>query len=152
MRLRLPSSLAYNLTRLRKVLFQQFFFRLARNRPQQTKERLLALIREQLGPDYDMQTHFTPRYNPWEQRLCLVPDNDMFAAIRDGKASVVTDTIDTFTEKGVRLNSGKELDADIIITATGLNLRMLGGSEVYVDGAKIDTGKTYAYKGTMLSE
>jgi cation diffusion facilitator CzcD-associated flavoprotein CzcO len=152
MRRRLPSTWAYNLTRLRKVLFQQFFFRLARSRPEQTKERLLGLIREQLGPDYDMQTHFTPRYNPWEQRLCLVPDNDMFAAIKSGKASVVTDTIDTFTEKGIKLASGKELEADIIVTATGLNLRMLGGSDVYVDGAKIETGKTYAYKGTMLSD
>ena len=152
MRRHMPASWAYNLTRLRKVLFQQFFFRLARSRPKQTAERLLGLIREQLGPDYDMQTHFTPRYNPWEQRLCLVPDNDMFIAIREGKASVVTDTIDTFTEKGIKLASGKELEADIVVTATGLNLRMLGGSEVYVDGAKVDTGKTYAYKGTMLSD
>ena len=152
MRRRLPASWAYNLTRARKVLFQQFFFRLARNRPEKTKERLLGLIREQLGPDYDMQTHFTPRYNPWEQRLCLVPDNDMFAAIKSGKASVVTDTIETFTEKGIKLASGKELEADIIVTATGLNMRMLGGSDVFVDGVKVDTGKSYAYKGTMLSD
>src|SRR4029450_7946490 len=109
-------------------------------------------IRQQLGEHYDMETQFTPRYNPWEQRLCLVPDNDMFLAIRDGKASIATDTIDTFTEKGLRLVSGRELEADIIITATGLNLRMLGGAETYVDGVKIDPGKTYAYKGTMLSE
>ena len=87
----LPTHLAYDMTRLRKILFQQFFFRLARSRPAKTRERLLALIREQLGPDYDMETHFTPPYNPWEQRLCLVPDNDMFIAIREGKASVVTD-------------------------------------------------------------
>jgi cation diffusion facilitator CzcD-associated flavoprotein CzcO len=151
MRRRLPESLAYDITRLRKVLFQQVFFRLARNRPEKTKERLLGLIREQLGPDYDMETHFTPRYNPWEQRLCLVPDNDMFLAIRAGKASVVTDTIDTFTEKGIKLASGKELDADIIIAATGLNLQMWGGAELTVDGAKIETGKLYAYKGAMYS-
>jgi monooxygenase len=147
----LPKHFAYDLTRLRKILFQQIFFRLARSRPAKTRERLLALIREQLGPDYDMETHFTPSYNPWEQRLCLVPDNDMFAAIRDGKASVVTDTVETFTENGIKLASGRELEADIIISATGLNLRMLGGAEVNVDGAKIDTGKSYAYKGSMLS-
>ncbi|MFZ2029282.1 MAG: NAD(P)/FAD-dependent oxidoreductase [Vitreimonas sp.] len=151
MRRRLPESLAYDITRLRKVLFQQVFFRLARTRPEKTKERLLGLIREQLGPDYDMETHFTPRYNPWEQRLCLVPDNDMFLAIRAGKASVVTDTIDTFTEKGIKLASGKELEADIIITATGLNLQMWGGTQLTVDGVKIETGKLYAYKGAMYS-
>jgi cation diffusion facilitator CzcD-associated flavoprotein CzcO len=152
MRRRLPASWAYELTRLRKVLFQQYFFRLARARPAKVRAKLLELIREQLGPDYDMETHFTPRYNPWEQRLCLVPDNDMFLAIRDGKASIVTDTIDTFTEKGLKLVSGRELEADIIVTATGLNLRMLGGAAAYVDGVKIDPGKTYAYKGTMLSD
>jgi cation diffusion facilitator CzcD-associated flavoprotein CzcO len=148
----LPAGLAYDLTRLRKVLLQQFFFRLARSRPKRTKERLLKLIREQLGPDYDLETHFTPRYNPWEQRLCLVPDNDMFIAIREGKASVITDTIETFTEKGLKLASGRELEADVIITATGLNLRMLGGVEVFVDGLEVDPGKHYAYKGTMLSD
>jgi len=152
MRDHLPATWAYNLTRLRKVLFQQFFFRLARSRPAKTKERLLGLIREQLGPDYDMQTHFTPRYNPWEQRLCLVPDNDMFLAIKAGKASVVTDTIDTFTEKGIKLASGKELEADIIISATGLNLQMFGGAELSVDGKWIETGKLYAYKGAMYSD
>lgn len=152
LRRHLPAKLAYDLTRLRKVLFQQFFFRLARSRPQKTKERLLGLLREQLGPDYDLDTHFTPRYNPWEERLCLVPDNDMFIAIREGKASVVTDHIDEFTEKGIKLKSGKELEADIVITATGLNLQVLGGTEVYVDGEKVDTGKSFAYKGAMLSD
>jgi cation diffusion facilitator CzcD-associated flavoprotein CzcO len=152
MRRHLPASWAYNLTRLRKVLFQQLFFRLARSRPEKTKERLLGLIREQLGPDYDMETHFTPRYNPWEQRLCLVPDNDMFIAIKEGKASVVTDTIDTVTEKGLKLSSGKELEADIIITATGLNLQMFGGAELNVDGRTVETGKLYAYKGCMYSD
>ena len=148
----LPASLAYDITRLRKVLFQQFFFRLARSRPQKTKERLLGLIREQLGADYDMETHFTPRYNPWEQRLCLVPDNDMFLAIKAGKASIATDTIEAFTEKGIKLSSGKELEADIIITATGLNLQMFGGAELNVDGEKVETGKLYAYKGAMYSD
>jgi monooxygenase len=152
MRRVLPQQLAYDLTRLRKVLFQQFFFRLARARPAKTKERLLALVREQLGPDYDLETHFTPRYNPWEQRLCLVPDNDMFAAVRGGKASVVTDTIETFTEKGLKLTSGKEIDADIIVSATGLALQMFGGAEINVDGAKVDTARHYVYRGAMLSD
>jgi cation diffusion facilitator CzcD-associated flavoprotein CzcO len=147
----LPSQLNYDLTRLRRIVLQQFFFRLARSRPKRTRERLLAAIREQLGPDYDMETHFSPPYNPWEQRLCLVPDNDMFVAIREGKASIVTDTIERFTEKGLKLKSGRELEADIIITATGLNLRMLGGAEISVDGERVDPGKRYTYKGAMLS-
>jgi len=151
MRRYLPAGLAYEITRFRKIIFQQLFFRLARSRPEKTKERLLGLVREQLGPDYDMETHFTPRYNPWEQRLCLVPDNDMFESIRAGKASVVTDTIESFTENGLKLGSGETLEADIIVTATGLNLQMLGGAEIIVDGEKIETGKTHAYKGTMLS-
>jgi cation diffusion facilitator CzcD-associated flavoprotein CzcO len=152
LRKHLPASWAYNITRLQKVLFQQFFFRLARSRPEKTKQRLLGLVREQLGPDYDMERHFTPRYNPWEQRLCLVPDNDMFLAIKQGKASVETDTIDTFTEKGVKLASGKELEADIIITATGLNLQMWGGTDLTVDGKHVASGKVYAYKGAMYSD
>ena len=148
----LPRQLAYDMTRFRKIIFQQIFFRLARNRPAKTRERLLGLIREQLGPDYDMETHFTPPYNPWEQRLCLVPDNDMFLAIKSGKASIETDHIERFTEKGLKLKSGKELEADIIITATGLNLRMLGGAEISVDGKKVEVGKSYTYKGAMLSD
>ncbi len=147
----MPETWAYNVNRAIRVFFQQFFFRLARGRPKATRERLLARVRDQL-PAETVDAHFTPNYNPWEQRLCLVPDNDMFIAIREGKASVVTDHIDTFTETGIRLKSGKELEADIIVTATGLNLRMLGGAEAYVDGEKVDTGKTYAYKGTMLSD
>lgn len=146
----LPARLAYDLTRFRKIIFQQIFFRLARSRPEKTKQRLLGLIREQL-PEYDLDTHFTPAYNPWEQRLCLVPDNDMFAAIREGKASIVTDHIESFAEKGLKLRSGKELEADIIVAATGLNLQMLGGADLIVDGEKVDVGSTHAYKGTMLS-
>jgi monooxygenase len=148
----LPAGLAYDLTRFRKVLLQQLFFRLARARPKHVRKRLLGMVREELGPDYDVETHFTPRYNPWEQRLCVVPDGDMFGAIREGKASVVTDTIETFTERGLKLASGKELEADIIVTATGLNLQMLGGAEVIVDGRKVETGKRHAYKGAMLSD
>src|SRR4029077_17403702 len=107
---------------------------------------------KELGPRYDVGKHFNPRYNPWEQRLCLVPDSDLFSSMRQGQASVVTDQIETFTEKGVKLRSGAELAADIIVTATGLNLLLLGGLEVTVDGARIDFSRTFNYKGMMFSD
>ena len=151
MRKSLPKQFAYDSTRFVRVLLQQIFFRMARARPKKTRDRLLGLIREQLGPDYDM-SHFSPRYNPWEERLCLVPDNDMFLAIKEGKASVVTDTIEHFDENGIQLSSGKHLDADIIVTATGLNLRVFGGVDVRVDGKLIKTGELYAYKGCMFND
>jgi cation diffusion facilitator CzcD-associated flavoprotein CzcO len=147
----LPAQFAYDVIRTMRISFQQLFFRLARARPKKTRDRLLGLVRDQIGAE-QVEQNFSPRYNPWEQRLCLIPDNDMFEAIKAGKASVVTDQIDTFTEQGIKLNSGQELDADIIITATGLALQMLGGAETYVDGRKIETGKSYAYKGAMLSD
>ena len=108
-------------------------------------------MRAYLGPDYDVDTHFTPRYNPWEQRLCLVPDADLFMAIRRKKVSVVTDHIETFTEKGVKLASGAELEADLVVTATGLNLEVLSGIAITVDGRAIDPAKTFNYKGLMYS-
>src|SRR4029077_6813272 len=101
----------------------------------------------ELGPDYDVATHFTPRYNPWDQRLCLVPDADLFRSIREGSASVVTDEIETFTEKGLRLKSGAELEADIVVTATGLALEVLGGVTVSLDGRPVDFSKTFNYRG-----
>ncbi len=148
----LPAQLAYDLTRFRKIAFQQFLFRMSRKQPEKVKRRLLDLIREQLGPDYDIEKDFTPRYNPWTQRLCLVPDNDLFVALREGKASIATDTIDTFTEKGLKLSSGREIEADVIVTATGLSLQMLGGAELFVDGAKVETGQSFAYKGVMIND
>ena len=144
-------QLAYDINRGFRTFFQQFFFRFARNRPEAFKKRLMKRIEEQL-PKETIEKHFTPPYNPWEQRLCLVPDNDMFEAIRSGKASVVTDHIETFTEKGIKLKSGQELEADIIVAATGLELQTLGGAEVFVDGRKVDTGKAYTYKGAMYSD
>ncbi len=146
----LPAQLAYDLTRLMRTSMQQLFFRLARTRPKRTRERLLGLIREQIGAE-QVEKHFTPRYNPWEQRLCLVPDNDMFLAIKAGKASVVTDTIDRFAENGIKLASGEELEADIIVTATGLALQMAGGVEIFVDGAKVDFSDAYVYRGAMFT-
>jgi monooxygenase len=147
----LPEKWAYSLIRGRNVLFQQFFFRQTRKNPEKARERLLGMVREELGPDYDIEKHFTPAYNPWEQRLCLVPDSDLFNALKSGKASVETDHIDRFTENGIALKSGKTLDADIIVTATGLNLVFMNGVDVSLDGAKIDPGKLLNYKGVMLS-
>jgi cation diffusion facilitator CzcD-associated flavoprotein CzcO len=113
---------------------------------------LLQRVRKALGPDFDVDTHFTPPYNPWDQRLCLVPNGDLFQAINDGTASVVTDHIDTFTPTGIRLQSGKELEADIVVTATGLNLVMLGEVHIEVDGAPVDFATTWSYKGFAYSD
>jgi monooxygenase len=146
----LPAKLAYRLTRWRNVLMQQFMFNYMRKRPEKATEKLLGMVKEQL-PDYDIKTHFTPPYNPWDQRLCLVPDSDIFRVIRDGKADVVTDHIDRFTEKGLLLKSGKTLDADIIVTATGLNLQLLSGLELTIDGKREHIGQHVLYKGIMFS-
>ena len=151
LRQHLPSKLAYAITRWKNVLLGMYFFRLARRKPQHMKTMILGGVRQALGPDYDVGTHFTPRYNPWDQRLCLVPNGDLFASIRRGQASVVTDQIETFTQNGLKLASGETLDADIIVTATGLDLQVLGGLEVLVDGCKIDFSKTMNYKGLMYS-
>jgi monooxygenase len=146
----LPAKVAYGAIRWRNIAMGSFFFNLARKRPEKVAGKLLEAVQKELGPNYDM-AHFTPKYNPWDQRLCLVPDSDMFKAIKGGKAEVVTGTIDRFTPGGVRLSSGEELAADIIVTATGLNLQMLAGMEVIVDGAKIDVGDTVLHKGIMFS-
>jgi len=145
----LPAGLSYHLIRWRNVLFGMFFFRMARNKPDQVKKNIIEMVRRQLGADYDVDKHFTPRYNPWDQRLCLVPDADLFEAIKGGRADVVTDHIETFTESGVRLKSGTELAADIVVTATGLNLQVMNGLSITVDGRKIDPGQTLSYKGMM---
>ena len=148
----LPAKIAYGLTRWKSIAFQQLFYRRARNQPEKTKQTLIDLVRQELGSDYDVETHFTPRYNPWDQRLCLVPNGDLFAAIKSGKAEVVTDRIDTFTEQGILLESGRELSADLIVTATGLNLLLLGGVEFLVDDRAVEFDRTYIYKGIMYSD
>ncbi len=130
----LPDKLAYNLTRWKNVKFQQFFYKQTRIKPDKVKAKLLGMVRKRLGPDYDIDTHFTPSYNPWDQRMCLVPNGDLFTAITAGTASVVTDTIDRITPTGIALASGTELDADIIVTATGLNMVTLGEIDFIVDG------------------
>jgi cation diffusion facilitator CzcD-associated flavoprotein CzcO len=147
----LPADWAYALTRWKNTTLQQFMYNRTRTQPEKTKQFLLAAVRKELGPDYDVETHFTPRYNPWDQRLCLVPNSDLFAAIRSGKAKVVTDHIDTFTETGIKLKSGAELPADIVVTATGLNLVVLGEMSFTLDGAPVDFGQTWTYKGMMYS-
>jgi monooxygenase len=116
------------------------------------KKYLIDMVRKELGEGHDVDTHFTPRYNPWDQRLCLVPDSDLFQSLKSGKSSVVTDRIDTFTPSGIKLASGKELDADIIVTATGLKVELLAGMQVVVDGVVQDMPRTMSYKGMMYSD
>ena len=147
----MPAAWAYRLSRWKNILFTMFVYQFAQRFPEKAKKSLIDRVREELGPNYDVETHFTPRYYPWDQRLCLVPDSDLFHAIRGGRASVVTDGIDTFTERGIRLASGKELEADIIVTATGLVMQAVGGAELRVDGRTVDLGKTLAYRGVMMS-
>jgi cation diffusion facilitator CzcD-associated flavoprotein CzcO len=146
----LPAKAAYRVTRWRNVLMQQFMFNYMRKRPEKAAEKLLGMVKEEL-PNYDIKTHFTPPYKPWDQRLCLVPDSDIFRVIRDGQADIVTDQIESFTEKGIRLQSGKELEANIIVTATGLNMQMLSGMALYVDGKQEHIGNHVLYKGIMFS-
>jgi monooxygenase len=152
LRRNLPAKLAYHLIRWRNVLLGMYFFQLSRRKPARVKQLILGGVRMALGPDYDIATHFTPRYNPWDQRLCLVPDGDLFQAIKEDRASVVTNEIDTFTTDGIRLKDGSELPADIIVTATGLVLQVLGGMEVAVDGRPVEFAKTLNYKGMMYSD
>ncbi|MDJ0580624.1 NAD(P)/FAD-dependent oxidoreductase [Crocosphaera sp.] len=147
----LPEKIAYAINRWKYTAFQQFFYRRMRTEPEKAKEMLLDMVRQELGPDYDIDTNFTPDYNPWDQRLCLVPNSDLFRVLKSGQASVVTAQIDSFTEKGILLKSGEELKADIIVTATGLNILLLGGVKFIVDNQPMEFSKTYTYKGLMYS-
>ena len=149
---RLPAKLAYGLIRWRNVLMGMLFFTLARRRPARTRRRIIGWVRDHLGPDYDVASHFTPPYDPWDQRLCLVPDGDLFDALKSGKAEVVTDHIDRFTADGVRLKSGKVLQADIVVAATGLRLKLLGGMQLRVDGDEVSLSRSMGYKGAMYSD
>ena len=148
----LPEKMAYAITRWKNIRFQQKVYGLTRTSPDKVKKKLLQLVRKEMGPDYDVETHFTPHYNPWDQRLCLVPNSDFFQSVRSGKASIVTDQIEAFTDKGVLLESGEELEADIIVTATGLNLVLLGDAEIVVDDQSVDISKTFSYMGMMYSD
>ncbi|WP_156689185.1 flavin-containing monooxygenase [Mycobacterium sp. Marseille-P9652] len=143
---------AYALTRRKNIARQRLIYRFCQQHPGAARRLIRHLNARQLPKGYPVDEHFRPAYNPWDQRLCAVPDSDMFKAIRDGRASVVTDRIDTFTEKGVRLQSGRELEADIVVTATGLNLLAFGGISLTVDGAPVDLSEKVAFKGFLLSD
>ena len=147
----LPAKAAYAVTRKKNIALQQFIYGQSRTKPARMKANLIKRVRKALGPDYDVATHFTPTYNPWDQRLCLVPNGDLFDAINSGRASVVTDHIDTFTPTGIRLQSGEELAADIVVTATGLELVTLGEMRFVVDGEPVDFAQTWTYKGFAYS-
>ncbi|NIH81454.1 flavin-containing monooxygenase [Amycolatopsis viridis] len=147
----LPAKVAYPIVRWKNVLAALLFFQLSRRSPRLVRKLLRKGVTAQLPPDFDVDRHFTPRYDPWDQRVCFVPDGDLFRALRSGKADIVTDTIETFTARGIRLSSGRELAADVIVTATGLNLLPLGGIDLVVDGEPVDVGQRLAYKGMMLS-
>ena len=149
---RLPPRLAGRLTRIKYIAESIFYYRLARKKPADTKRALIGMIRRELGPDFDVKKHFTPTYNPWDQRLCLVPDADLFKALGNGSASIETDHIDRFTETGILLRSGRELAADIVVSATGLKLTTMGGASFTVDGRAVEFGQTVAYKGMMISD
>ncbi len=147
----LPAKWAYSLIRWKNVIVTSLFYQLSRRRPRLVKRFIREGVKRQLPAGYDMKTHFRPRYDPWDQRVCLVPDGDLFTALREERASIVTDRIETFTESGIKLESGDELEADLIITATGLNLLPLGGAQLRVDGEDVSIPETMGYKGMMLS-
>lgn len=148
----LPSMLAYRITRLKNTTLQRIFYRRSQAKPEEVKAYLVGKVREELGPDFDVERHFTPSYGPWDQRVCLVTNGDLFAALRDGSASVVTDHIARFTETGIDLESGEHLDADVIVTATGLELVTLGEVAFSKDGEPIDFAATWTYKGLAYSD
>jgi monooxygenase len=147
----MPAMWAYRLSRWKNVGFMTYVYQLSQRFPNFVKRGIIKKAGKQLGTDFDVDTHFTPRYRPWEQRMCLIPDADMFEAIKSGRGSVVTDQIETFTERGIQLKSGKELEADIIVTATGLAMQAFGGMELTVDKQRVDPGQVLAYKGVMMS-
>ncbi len=148
----LPAERAYAITRRKNIWLQRTVYNLSQSRPRLVKRLLRRSLERQLPAGYDIDRHFTPHYNPWDQRLCAVPDGDLFAAITAGTASVVTDRIAELTERGIRLASGEELEADIIVTATGLDLLALGGIEVLVDGQEVQLPEKLVYKSAMLSD
>lgn len=147
----LPDKWVYALARKRNIVIQRRLYLTCRRWPAQMRRLLLWLVRQQVGPTVDMR-HFTPKYMPWDQRLCAVPNGDLFKAVKSGQASVVTDEIDTFTESGILLKSGRELDADIIITATGLNIQMLGGMKIVVDGEALELSEQMTYKAVLVED
>ncbi|HST35227.1 MAG TPA: NAD(P)/FAD-dependent oxidoreductase [Allosphingosinicella sp.] len=147
----MPRKSAARMIRRKNILLGMMFFNRARKKPDKVRALLLKMVRNALGPGYDVERDFSPRYNPWDQRVCLAPDGDIFAAMNAGKVEVLTDTIARFTEGGIALASGRTLDADIVVTATGLVVKLLGGIALTVDGAPVDVADRFNYKGMMLS-
>ncbi len=145
----LPSKLAYRLNRGRNIAINRLLYRMSRAKPKVVRRLLLGLVRKQVGKSVDMR-HFTPSYNPWDERLCVVPNGDLFKALRSGKASMATDHIERFTETGIQLKSGEHLDADIVVTATGLDVQMLGGVKMTVDGEPVPVNQLLTYKGVLV--
>jgi cation diffusion facilitator CzcD-associated flavoprotein CzcO len=150
LRRRLPAGVAHKLARAKNILLAQGFYQLSRHRPERVKAFLRRLALDHLDDPAYVDAHFTPSYQPWDQRLCIVPDGDLFNAIRSGTASVTTDHIDRFVPEGIRLRSGATLEADVVVSATGLSLLPLGGITLTVDGQAVDPGRTVAYRGLML--
>jgi monooxygenase len=148
----LPEKLAYDVTRFKNIWWQRIVYNKARKDPAKIGEQLLEMAKKELPPHIDIDKHFTPPYGPWEQRLCLIPDSDMYKAVSDGSAEIVTDHIERFTPGGILLKSGRELEADIIVTATGLNLVTLGKTAISVDGKATTTAEHFNYKGVMFSD
>jgi len=147
----LPSQLAYKITRWKNLTMGRFIYNWMRKKPEKAKAFLLSKIRKSMGSDYPLSPHFTPNYKPWDQRLCLVPDNDLFDSLKAGHADVVTAEIERFTADGIKLKTGEEIKADIIITATGLNLQILGGAQFSLNDKPIDFSETFSYEGMMFS-
>ncbi|TGK02599.1 NAD(P)/FAD-dependent oxidoreductase [Leptospira langatensis] len=152
LRFLLPAKLAHHITRIKNILIQIWFYQLCKRSPNVAKWLIRARLKAALPKGYDVDTHFKPSYQPWDQRVCLVPDSDLFKAISKGKASIETDQIDGFTAHGIKLRSGKELEADIVVTATGLDLVAVGGIRLTVNGSPVDISKLYTFKGLMLSD
>ncbi|MDJ0111415.1 NAD(P)/FAD-dependent oxidoreductase, partial [Rhodococcus erythropolis] len=148
---RVPDQIAYKIGRARNIALQRASFQLSRTNPKLAKKLFLAQIRLQLGKNVDLR-HFTPSYNPWDQRLCVVPNGDLFKVLKSGKADIVTDRIATFTEKGIVTESGREIEADVIVTATGLNVQILGGATMSIDGEPVKLNETVAYKSVLYSD
>jgi cation diffusion facilitator CzcD-associated flavoprotein CzcO len=147
----LPDGAVYKIMRFLRIALQNFSFKMARRNPKPFGDNLLKMLKKSLPAGYDIERHFRPRYNPWDQRLCVVPDEDLFVAMREGRASIETDEILRIDETGLRLKSGKHLPADIIVTATGLVLQALGGAKIFVNGRPYNLGENFTYKGMMFS-
>ncbi|MEZ4883621.1 MAG: NAD(P)/FAD-dependent oxidoreductase [Chitinophagales bacterium] len=148
----LPSKIAYAITRWKNILLGMLFFKLARSKPNFVRNLFVKNAKKELGEDFEVEKHFKPSYNPWDQRVCLAPDSDIFESFKSGKAQIVTDQIETFTENGIQLKSGETIEADLIVTATGLQMKVLSNIQLTVDGKSIQSSNLFCYRGMMFSD